>query len=63
MNKVLNFLRAALRNPKTTAAGVTGVVVGIQMIVAGDLQHGIAFVVTGAGLVASVDDKEEPKAE
>jgi hypothetical protein len=66
MNNFLKrLIEAALRNPKTTIAGISAVVLGASQLSAGQAEAGVTGIVTGLGLIVSVDagDKPEPPKE
>ena len=43
------------KNWKTTLFGISSIITGIATIIKGDIQNGIAIIVTGAGLVLAKD--------
>lgn len=43
------------KNWKTTLFGISSIITGIATIIKGDIQNGIAIIVTGVGLVFAKD--------
>jgi len=58
--KILESLKSALANalahPKTTATGLTSVIIGIDLLSKHNVEAGILAIVTGLGLVLAKDN-------
>lgn len=63
MNSLLNaatrsfqrWFALALKNPRTTAVGLAGLVAGAKMISAGDIEHGVTGLLVGLAALLAPD--------
>lgn len=63
MNQLKSILTAAIRNPKTTVAGISAIVLGVHQITAHNTEAGLTGILSGLGLLVSVDASEPKKDE
>ena len=58
--KIIELLKSAVANalahPKTTATGLTSIIIGIDLLSKHNIEGGILAIVTGLGLVLSKDN-------
>lgn len=52
-------MKHIIKNWRTTIAGVLTISAGLALYLKGDKEHGVAFITTGIGLIASKDAQPE----